>query len=149
MRKSKSHTPPKPTAPIQLMLRRVWVLWLIYRLLGYPLLVGFSLSSWTMMATGVAWQVVVLLPALLLTPTIKKGNSPYGLIVASLVMLVYLGVVGVFLFIRLYEHAPLVIALGFGVETLLLSIINGLLFVLLKRLPPMHKTVGHQHKETA
>lgn len=149
MRKSKPHTPPKPTAPIQSMLRRVWVLWLIYRLLGYPLLVGFSLSSWTMMATGVAWQVVVLLPALLLTPTIKKGNSPYGLIVASLVMLVYLGVVGVFLFIRLYEHTPLVIALGFGVETLLLSIINGLLFVLLKRLPPMHKTVGHQHKETA
>lgn len=125
------------------------MLWLIYRLLGYPLLVGFSLSSWTMMATGAAWQVVVLLPALLLTPTIKKGNSPYGLIVASLVMLVYLGVVGVFLFIRLYEHAPLAIALGFGVETLLLSIINGLLFVLLKRLPPMHKTVGHQHKETA
>lgn len=89
---------------------------------------------------GVVWQFFVLLPALLLTPTIKKGNSPYALIIASLVVLVYLGAVGVFLLMRLYENAPLPVSIGFAIETFLLLAINALLFVLLKRLPPMHKS---------
>lgn len=134
-----STSPPKPTKPIWLILNQVWFLWLFYRLLAYPLLVGFSLSSMGQALMGVVWQFFVLLPALLLTPAIKKGNSPYALIVASLVMLVYLGAVGVFLLMRLYENAPLPISIGFAIETLLLLAINALLFVLLKRLPPMHK----------
>lgn len=88
---------------------------------------------------GVIWQFIKLIPALLLTPIIRRADAPYGLIVASLVMLIYLGFVGVYLFIHVFEHSPVYISVGFGLETLLLLIINILLFVLLKRLPPMHK----------
>lgn len=140
MRQSKSTKPSKPIAPIQSTLYHVWFLWLIYRLVIYPLLISFSLSSWAVIFIGAMWQILVLLPALLLTPTIKKGNSPYGLIMASLITLIYLGLIGLFLFIRIYENAPFYISIGFGIETVLLFIINILLFILLKRLPSMHKT---------
>ena len=58
----------------------------------------------------------------------------------SMITLVYLASAGVYLVLRLYEQAPMLISLGFGVETVLLLLINVYLFILLKRLPPMHKT---------
>lgn len=136
----------KPIQPVQHALRRTWILWLLYRLFAYPMLVG-ALSSATIVV-GMAWQLLVLLPALLLTPTIKKGEAPYGLIVASLVMLIYLGAVGVFLFIRIYEGAPLMLCLGFALESILLLLINIQLFMLLKRLPPMHKQSSAHHTQS-
>lgn len=149
--KASTDKPNKPIHTIQRTLRRTWMSWLVYRLFAYPLLVSvLTLSTNTSPQTiyfgviGMAWQLLVLLPALLLIPTIKKGDSPYGLIIASLVALVYLGVAGVFLFIRIYEQAPTMIWVGFALETVLLIIINIQLFTLLKRLPPMHQNLPKQ-----
>lgn len=151
MKKPESNTPPKPIAPIQSALRRAWVVWLLYCFIIHPILaslafgkigyanLGMNGGAATGMVFGVIWQLVKLIPALLLTPTIKRADAPYGLIVASLVMLIYLGFVGVYWLIHVFEHSPVYISMGFGFETLLLLIINVLLFVLLKRLPPMHK----------
>lgn len=86
-----------------------------------------------------AWQVMVMLPAQLLIPVIIKGRSAYGLIVASLVVLIYLAYAGVVLFGHWYQKAPAITILGAGVELMLLLVINWLLFVIIKRLPPMHK----------
>lgn len=151
MTKPTSDKAPKPIMLIQSALRRAWVVWLLYCLVIYPVLASLAFGSTgrvnlgmnggvgTGMVFGVIWQLVKLIPALLLTPTIKRADAPYGLIVASLVMLIYLGFVGVYWFIHVFEHSPVYISVGFGFETLLLLIINVLLFVLLRRLPPMHK----------
>lgn len=151
MKKAHTIAQPKPIIPVQSALRRAWFAWLLYCLVIYPVLaslafgnvgyanLGMNGSVVTGMVFGVIWQLVKLIPALLLTPIIKRADAPYGLIVASLVMLIYLGFVGVYWFIHVFEHSPVYISVGFGFETLLLLIINVLLFILLKRLPPMHK----------
>lgn len=134
----KPAVPPKPILPIQKTLRHLWIGWLLYRLFVYPVLVGVFAGA--NIVSGMLWQLLVLLPAFGLTPTILKARSPYLLIVASMFALVYLATVGVFLLIRLYENAPVAVWVGFGLETLLLLLINWYLFLLLKRMPPMHKT---------
>ncbi len=151
MKKAHTIAQPKPIIPVQSALRRAWFAWLLYCLVIYPVLASLAFGNVgyanlgmnggvvTGMVFGVIWQLVKLIPALLLTPIIKRADAPYGLIVASLVMLIYLGFVGVYWFIHVFEHSPVYISVGFGFETLLLLIINVLLFILLKRLPPMHK----------
>ena len=151
MKKAHTIAQPKPIIPVQSALRRAWFAWLLYCLVIYPVLaslafgnvgyanLGMNGSVVTGMVFGVIWQLVKLIPALLLTPIIKRADAPYGLIVASLVMLIYLGVVGVYWFIHVFEHSPVYISVGLGAETSLLLIIHVSLFILLKRLPPMHK----------
>lgn len=134
----KPSTSPKPILPIQKTLRHLWIVWLLYRLFGYPALVGIATGANVVL--GVLWQLFVLLPAFGLTAAVLKARSPYALMVASMLALVYLATVGVFLLVRLYENAPMAIWAGFAAETLLLLAINWYLLVLLKRLPPMHKT---------
>lgn len=128
---------PKPIAPIHAKLRLMWGLWLFYRLVVYVGLMG--LSTQANVLYGVLWQIVVLLPAFAFTPAIMQAKNAYRLIVASMVMLIYLASVGVFFVVRLYENAPTWVAVGLGFETVLLVLINVLLMVLIKRLPPMHK----------
>lgn len=133
----KSLSPPKPTHTVHRPLCVAWGLWLLYRLLG--------VTAMTVSLTGADvlpslwWQVLVVLPALGLTPAIIKGKSPYPLIIASLVGLIYLATAGVFLLIHLYENAPMMTIVGAVAETVLLLVINITLMMLIKRLPPMHK----------
>lgn len=137
-----SHTikptkPPKPIAPIHAKLRLMWGLWLFYRLVVYVGLMG--LSTQANVLYGVLWQIVVLLPAFAFTPAIMQAKNAYRLIVASMVMLIYLASVGVFFVVRLYENAPMWVVIGLGFEVAMLLLVNVLLMVLIKRLPPMHK----------
>ncbi|WP_066803384.1 hypothetical protein [Moraxella oblonga] len=127
----------KPIAPIHHTLQRCWLLWLIHRLIIYPVVV--SVVGGGVWWLGMVWQGFAMLPALLFTKAIWQGNSPYALLWASMVMLMYLGAVGVFLLMRFYEQAHLAITGMLAVEFLVVLGINVLLFVLLKRLPPMHK----------
>lgn len=90
---------------------------------------------------GMAWQMLAMLPALLFTPAVVRGNAPYALLWLSMVMLVYLGVVGVMAFMRFYESASMMIWLVLFLEFGLIFAINVALFMLLKRLPAWHKTL--------
>lgn len=133
----KTDKTPKPTEPIHHPLQKFWLLWLAHRLILYPTMVSLAVGGvWWL---GVLWQLIVMLPALVFTKAIWRGNSPYALLWASMVMLVYLGAVGVFWLMRFYENAPLIIIGLLTVEFLIVFGINVLLFILLKRLPPMHK----------
>ena len=127
----------KPITYIHRYLCRVWGLWLLYRLLGVVVMT-VSLTSADPMS-ALIWQVIVMLPALLLTPIIIKAQSVYGLIVASLVSLIYLACAGVALLAHTYQKAPIITIMGMGAEVALLLGINLLIFILIKRLPPMHK----------
>lgn len=128
---------PKPTAPIHKKLCVMWGLWLLYRLFGVTAMAVFLTGA--QIFSALAWQVLVLLPALLLTPAIIKGHSPYLLIITSLVGLIYLATSGVSLLTHWYESAPLISLVGATIETVLLFGVNVFLMVLIKRLPPMHK----------
>lgn len=110
-----------------------WVAWLIYKLIGYPLMIAFVANKgfWY----GVLWQVLVLLPALVMTPIVVKGQFVYGLMAVSLVSLLYLATAGVYLAMYWYADAQWAIVLGSLAEVLLLSWIVWYGFVLLKRLP--------------
>lgn len=138
--------PQKPITAIHQKLQILWAVWLVYRLVVYPVLVGMATEMGITLGVlmGVLWQVLVLLPAFIFTPAVWRGNSPYPLIILSMMTLVYLASAGVFLVLRIYEHAPVMVWVGFAFETMLLAIINVLLFMLLKRLPPMHKNLSKQ-----
>lgn len=126
----------EPVAIHQLLLR-FWLLWLVWRWLVYPMAVMVAGGgAWWL---GVLWQTLVLLPALIFHRAIWRGNSPYALLWASMVMLVYLGAVGVFVIMRFYEQANFVVTWVLCAEFVMVFAINVLLFLLLKRLPPMHK----------
>lgn len=56
-----------------------------------------------------------------------------------MVALVYLGAAGVMALLRIYEAAPVAVSVVQYIEAVLLLIINCQLFLLLKRLPAMHK----------
>ncbi len=133
----KSDAPPKPAAPIAKQLRMVWLIWLIWAGVLYPLVLGFSadIAVWS----GIMIKIIVLLPALLATPAILKANSPYALMWISMLALVYLGAQALWLLVRVYEQAVPIVSFMLTAEVLLLLIINVLLFMLLKRLPAMHK----------
>lgn len=119
------------------LLGLVWGIWLLYRLIGVSALTVFLTNA--QILPSVLWQVLVLLPALCLTGVVIKAQSAYLLIVASFVGLIYLASVGVFFVVRLYENAPMWVVIGLGFEVAMLLLVNVLLMVLIKRLPPMHK----------
>lgn len=97
--------------------------------------------TWTnaAFANGVVVQVMTMLPALIFTPSVLRGKSPYALILVSMITLVYLGVAGVLALIRYYEAAPSIIWHSRLIEFVVICFVNYYLFVFLKRLPPMHK----------
>lgn len=126
----------------QSRLKASWMAWLLVVLLIYPLVVFMATQAnfWA----GVGVQLLGLMPALLFTPSIWRAKSAYGLILASIVTLVYLGFTGVKFVLRAYEQVPSAIIAVLGVEFLCLLAVNVLLFMLLKKMPAMHK----QNKKT-
>lgn len=133
----KSNKPAKPAKPVQTALRHTWWLWLVTVLIAYP--VAVWLSTGASLWAGVGVQLLGLIPALLCTPVIWRGNSPYALMWVSMVALVYLGLAGVMSLLRIYEAAPVAVWAVQCVEAVLLLLTNCQLFVLLKRLPAMHQ----------
>lgn len=124
-------------ANLQAKLRIIWLVWLIYRSLGLPVLLGLLLPAHPDIIGGIAWQVLWLIPALIVTPWMLKGKSPYALLMSSMLTLVYLGASGVTLFSRFYDSG-ISVAWVYGLDVLLLLAINMGLFKLLKRLPSMN-----------
>lgn len=130
-------TEPKPIYPIHQKLKIVWWLWLAFRLFGVALLANQLTVNHRAILGGIVWQGLWLLPALLATPYIVKGKSPYALLLIIMLTFIYLGGSGM-----------TVLKFGFGqawglmavwlVDFGLLSAINVWLFILLKRLPKMN-----------
>jgi len=144
MATTRSNTNPlktvKPIAPIAQRLKVTWLIWLVYRLLGLPIFISIFNPSSPDIVGGIAWQALWLLPALILTPWILRGRSPYALLISSMFTLVYLGASGVVLFTRIYGSSWAEIAV-YSTDFLLLLAINVWLFILLKRLPSMNNVV--------
>ncbi|MCG3858609.1 hypothetical protein [Psychrobacter sp. Ps2] len=144
MATTRSNTKPlktvKPIAPIAQRLKVTWLIWLVYRLLGLPIFISIFNPSSPDIVGGIAWQALWLVPALILTPWILRGRSPYALLISSMFTLVYLGASGVVLFTRIYGSSWAEIAVYLA-DFLLLLAINIWLFILLKRLPSMNNVV--------
>jgi len=144
MATTRSNTKPlktvKPIAPIAQRLKVTWLIWLVYRLLGLPIFISIFNPSSPDIVGGIAWQALWLVPALILTPWILRGRSPYALLISSMFTLVYLGASGVVLFTRIYGSSWIEIAVYLA-DFLLLLAINVWLFILLKRLPSMNNVV--------
>ena len=144
MATTRSNTKPlktvKPIAPIAQRLKVTWLIWLVYRLLGLPIFISIFNPSSPDIVGGIAWQALWLVPALILTPWILRGRSPYALLISSMFTLVYLGASGVVLFTRIYGSSWTEIAV-YLTDFLLLLAINVWLFILLKRLPSMNNVV--------
>lgn len=140
MRKLKDTT-PKPIHPIRQRLGSTWLVWLFYRAIGVAVLAHMLVNSKIDIVGGIAWQSLWLLPAIVSTPFILKGKSPYALLVIDMLMLIYLGGSGMLVLINGFENG-----LGkqgamigiWAVDFVLLALINYWLFVLLKRLPKMN-----------
>ena len=124
-------------ASLQSKLRLSWLAWLLYRGLALPVLLGLLLTTRPNIVGGIAWQLLWLIPALIVTPWIIKGKSPYALLMSSMLTLVYLGASGVTLFSRFYDSGINVVWI-YGIDLLLILLINIGLFKLLKRLPSMN-----------
>ena len=137
---AKSVKVKKPIAPIRQRLMLAWLIWLVYRLLGLPILINAFNPSSPDIVGGVAWQALWLVPAFILTPSILRGRSPYALLISSMFILVYLGASGVVLFARAYGSSWAEIAV-YVIDFVLLLSINFWLFILLKRLPSMNNVV--------
>lgn len=144
MATTRSNTKPlktvKPIAPIAQRLKVTWLIWLVYRLLGLPIFISIFNPSSPDIVGGIAWQALWLVPALILTPWILRGRSPYALLISSMFTLVYLGASGVVLFTRIYGSSWAEIAV-YLTDFVLLLAINVWLFILLKRLPSMNNVV--------
>ena len=142
VRTERSSTPPetsgKPIAPPRRRLFATWLIWLIYRVLGLPVLINIFNHNHPDIVGGVVWQSLWLVPAFILTPWILRGRSPYALLVGSMFTLIYLGASGVVLFTRVYGSSWAEIGV-YGLDFVLLFLVNLWLFVLLKRLPSMNK----------
>ena len=130
----------KPIEPVRQRLLVTWLVWLVYRLLGLPILINIFNSSSPDVIGGIAWQALWLVPAFVLTPWILRGRSPYALLISSMFTLVYLGASGVVLFTRAYGSSWAEITL-YSIDFILLLAINVWLFILLKRLPSMNNVV--------
>ena len=117
-----------------------WLVWLAFRLLALPILISVFNPSRPDIVGGIAWQALWLLPALVLTPSILRGRSPYALLIDSMFTLVYLGASGVVLVTGVYgsSWAEIMVYL---LDFVLLLTINVWLFILLKRLPSMNNVV--------
>lgn len=133
-------TPSKPIAPMRRRLIMTWLTWLAYRLVALPILISMFNSSHPDIIGGIVWYGLWLIPALILTPVIWRGRSPYMLLIGSMLTLVYLGASGVVLFTRVYGSSWAEI-LVYGADFILLLLINAWLFLLLKRLPSMNNVV--------
>lgn len=134
------NTADKPIAAMQQRLLLTWMVWMGYRLLGLPIFINQLNQVHPDIIGGIAWQGLWLIPAIILTPWIIKGRSPYALLVGSMLTLVYLGASGVVLFTRVYGSSGLEIIV-YMVDFVLLLLINTWLFMLLKRLPSMNNVV--------
>lgn len=130
----------KPIEPMRQRLLVTWLVWLVYRLLGLPILINIFNPSSPDVIGGIAWQTLWLVPAFVLTPWILRGRSPYALLISSMFTLVYLGASGVVLFTRAYGSSWAEITL-YSIDFILLLAINVWLFILLKRLPSMNNVV--------
>lgn len=130
----------KPIEPIRQRLLVTWLIWLVYRMLGLPVFISVFNPSNPDIVGGIAWQLLWLAPAFILTPWILRGRSPYALLISSMFILVYLGASGVVLFTRAYGSSWAEIAI-YLIDFLLLLTINVWLFILLKRLPSMNNVV--------
>ena len=130
----------KPIAPMQQRLMLTWLAWLVYRLLGLPVLISVFNQTHPDIIGGVAWQGLWLIPAFILTPWMLRGRSPYALLIASMFTLIYLGASGVVLFTRAYGSSWIELVV-YLVDFVLLLLINTWLFLLLKRLPSMNNVV--------
>ncbi|WP_350562608.1 hypothetical protein [Psychrobacter sp. CAL346-MNA-CIBAN-0220] len=122
---------------MQRRLMLTWLVWLVYRLLGLPVLISIFNPMNPDIIGGIAWQALWLVPAFILTPWILRGRSPYALLVGSMITLVYLGASGVVLFTRIYGSSWAEI-LVYVFDFVLLLSINTWLFILLKWLPSMN-----------
>ena len=125
-------------AQLQSRLRKGWLAWLLYRSLGLPILLGILLTTKPDIAGGIAWQLLWLIPALVVTPWMLKAKSAYALLLTSMLTLVYLGASGVTFFSRFYDSGLNVVWV-YLIDLLLILIINVWLFKLLKRLPSMNE----------
>lgn len=127
-----------PPSRLPLTLKRLWLVWLLYRLLVMTAVVLWIVPTANPLG-AVLWQLLVLLPAFLLTPYIIRASSPYALIVASLVVMVYWALTSMQFVIKLYEQAPLLVSVCYGLEMLLLTAVFFVLFLTTKKMPAMHK----------
>jgi hypothetical protein len=132
--------PSKPIAPMRQRLVITWLVWLIYRLLGMPILISMANPTSPDIVGGIVWYGLWLIPAFILTPAIWRGRSPYVLLVGSMLTLIYLGASGVTLFIRVHGSSWAEIVI-YMLDFALLLLINSWLFLLLKRLPSMNNVV--------
>lgn len=124
-------------AKLQSRLRMIWLAWLIYRGIGLPVLLGLLLATQPDVIGGIAWQLLWLIPALIVTPWVIKGKLPYALLMSSMLTLVYLGASGVTLFSRFYDSGSSAMWV-YAIDLILILLINVWLFKLLKRLPSMN-----------
>lgn len=127
----------KPIYPIHQRLKWAWGAWLGFRLLAVPVLTHFLATTHPAITGGIAWQGLWLLPALLATPFIVKGKSPYALLLISMVSFVYLGGSGMVALKYGYGSMWGLMAVWL-VDFMLIALINYWLFILLKRLPKMN-----------
>ncbi|MCK6157988.1 hypothetical protein KZX29_04150 [Moraxella osloensis] len=139
MRKQDPHSlsAPKPIYPIHRRLTMVWWVWLGFRLLAVPILTHWLASAKPAMVGGIAWQALWLIPALLSTPYIVKGKSPYALLLLSMLTFVYLGGSGMVALKYGYQTHWGLMAVWL-VDFVLLGWVNYWLFILLRRLPKMN-----------
>lgn len=113
-------------------------MWLMFRLFIMPLVMSHIINQGAY-GEFLAWQGITLIPAFLFGWRIWRANSPYGLIVASFVVMVYLGVSSSHLLIAWYEQKGMLLIGTYALESVMLLVVLGGLFMVLKKLPPMHK----------
>ena len=130
----------RPVTPIRQRLKAVWIVWLLYRMLFMPALISILTSAELNIIGGIVWQSLWLIPAFVLSPWMIKGKSPYALLLASMLTLVYLGASGVVLFTHAYAEDWSLLWV-YGVDLTLLVLINVWLFQLLQRLPSMNNSL--------
>lgn len=123
---------------LKILLKQLWFIWLVFRLVAMSFVIGFVVPS-AQMVGAVFWQMLTLLPALLSTPVILRANSPYALIMVSLLLMVYWAVSATQLLINLYQKAPLFVSVAYGFETIILMGLFFLLFLTTKKMPALHK----------
>lgn len=133
----KQNTSPKPVYPIHQRLKAVWWLWLIFRLIGVATLAHFLAAKHPSIIGGMAWHGLWLIPAFIATPYILKGKSPYPLLIISMLTFIYLGASGMAALKYGFGQAWALMAVWL-VDFVLVALINGWLFILLKRLPKMN-----------
>lgn len=130
---------PDTLSAYQKKLKLSYALWFGFRLFFMPIVMAKAtlVSSY---GAFLLWQGLMLLPALLFVPTIRQANHPFRLIVLSFLMMIYAGVATSQWLIAWYENKGGLLVWTYAFESVLLLGVLGLLFVVLKKLPPMHKT---------